>query len=485
MNKLVTLLLVLIVIPAVYADIKLDGFSKLNYNLGDNIDVNGYVIESAEVQGILKMELVCNETVPVYFNLINLGVNERYGFSQTVPIRESMVGECYLSVKLEEDDRVVSEADSEIISISNELRLDAVTNKINYDPGEEVVVSGSVETSNGNIVDKASVVVEVDGRKYNEEVSNGMFENVFNLAYDVKSGEYNILVSVEDDFGNIGEGEISIKVESVVSKIEVDIDRLMFKPNEEVSFIPKVYDQADELMTESVVFELVNDNEVKDVVNVNSDEEYRFKLDEFASPGVWVIRLRNGDVVKEQEITVDEVKEIKMWLGNSTLFVKNIGNVDYNDEIEVDLKGDKTFKITKTRTIIPGQTVSIDLEDEVPDGEYEVVTPGNLVTGNVVLGTGEGKVNVTKTAGYVVLGILFLFLIYMVARRGKKGNVVNREREKKEGKKMLEKLKTPQKKPRFGFSEPKVNEGDIKHWVEKATGEKQNDDKKGLFEMFK
>src|SRR3989338_6800539 len=100
MKRLFLILTMLFPIPVIYADISLDGIGKQSYNLGDSIDISGYVLENNAVEGILKMDLICGESVPVYFNLINLMADDRYSFSQTIPVRKSMVGECYLDVKL-------------------------------------------------------------------------------------------------------------------------------------------------------------------------------------------------------------------------------------------------------------------------------------------------------------------------------------------------------------------------------------------------
>jgi len=473
------------VIPVAYADIYIDSFSKQNYNLGEEIGVNGYVLQSGAVQGIFKMDFVCNQSTPVFFNLINLEPDEKYDFSQTFPLRKSMVGDCYVSVKLEEDS-LISSKESDTVQVSNELKISVRTSKITYFPREGVVVSGDVETINGNIVAKGNVVVEIDGRKYNGEINEGLFSYTLNLPEDVTGGEHNIFISAEDNYGNLGSGEIKISVESVVTNINLEVGNLVYKPGEDVSLTAHVYDQAGDSMDSSIVFELVDPNgNVKEVRNIASNQEFTFKIEDMSVPGGWILRAREGTVVEEEIITVDILKKVDMWLVNNTLFVKNIGNVDYEDTIEVDLKGEKMYQLSKTQLIKPGQTIEFDLSDDVPSGEYEVVVPSNnLITGNVVLGSGKAGLN--KNAGYFVVGILFLFLIYMVAKRGGSSSSDGRlrQREIMEGRKMREKLTQPVKKPRFGFSERKINESDMKHWVEKATGEKK-DDNKGLFDVFK
>ena len=483
MKQLFIILIVLIAIPAVYAEVYIDGFSKQNYNLGEKLQVNGYVLEDGAVQGIFKMDLVCNETVPVFFNLINLEANERYDFSQTIPLRNSMVGDCYISAILEENSVLVSSENSDTITVSDKLNLTVRTNKERYLPNEEVVISGDVNTVNAQIVGKGNIVVSIDGKRYNGEITDGWYSYTLNLPENVKGGEHNIVIDSEDVYGNRGSTDAKINVESVVKSINLEISSLMYKPGDLVKFIPHVYDQAADEIDRNVVFEFVDkDGNVKNVYNINTNEEYGFKLDSIAAPGEWTIRVRDDAVIGKEIITVDAVKQIDTWLENETLYAKNTGNVDYNDEIEIDLKGDKTYQIRKTKLIKPGQTVSIDLSTDVPSGNYDIVVPSNnLITGNVVFGDGKST---SKTAGYVVVGFLFLFLIYMVVKRS--GNSErNRRREILEGKRMKKKLTEQVPKPRFGYSEPKVNEKDMKHWIEKATGEKKDNSQKGIFDMFK
>ena len=267
------ILTILFAIPVVYADISLDGIGKQSYNLGDSIDISGYVLENNAVEGILKMDLVCGESVPVYFNLINLMADDRYSFSQTIPVRKSMVGECYLSVKLTDSkNNVVSERDSEKISISDKLNVAIKVNKFDFLPGELVSIDGAVDASSGKIVDKASVVFDFNGKRYNGEIdNNGLFNNSFNLADNIKSGEHRVIVYVEDPSGNTGNSEIRIKVASVITKIKINTNKIVFEPGEELVITPNVYDQADELVNGNVVLELVNPDGKTESKNINGN----------------------------------------------------------------------------------------------------------------------------------------------------------------------------------------------------------------------
>ena len=481
------ILTILFAIPVVYADISLDGIGKQSYNLGDSIDISGYVLENNAVEGILKMDLVCGESVPVYFNLINLMADDRYSFSQTIPVRKSMVGECYLSVKLTDSkNNVVSERDSEKISISDKLNVAIKVNKFDFLPGELVSIDGAVDASSGKIVDKASAVLDFNGKRYNGEIdNNGLFNNSFNLADNIKSGEHRVIVYVEDPSGNTGNSEIRIKVASVITKIKINTNKIVFEPGEEIVIIPNVYDQADELVNGNVVLELVDPDGKIESRNINGNSEFKLSFDRFALPGIWIIRIKDGELVNEEKITVNEVRDIDTELNGSTLFITNIGNVDYNDIIKFDLNGEKSYQVNKEVSIKPNQTVIIDLEEEeIPGGQYQIVSPGNMITGNVVLTSKTGQ-TITETAGYIILSVVFLFIVYTFVKK-KKVKEDFRKIQRLEGKKAAEKIrkvKYPQATTRFGYPVPKMNESDVKHWIDKATNAPKEENK-GSFGIF-
>ena len=488
MKRLFWILTILFVIPMVYADISLDGIGKQSYNLGDNIDISGYVLENKAVEGILKMDLVCGESVPVYFNLINLLADDKYSFSQTIPVRKSMIGECYLSVKLTDSkNNVVSEKDSEKISVSDKLNVAVKVNKVDFLPGEEVVIDGAVDASSGKVIDKANVVFDFNGKRYNGEIDDkGIFNNSFSLADNIKSGEHKIIVYVEDPYGNTGNSEIKISIASVITKIKINLNKIVFEPREQLVITPNVYDQADDLINGNVVLELDDPNGKAEIKNINGNSEFKFSFDQFVIPGMWTVKVKDGEVVSEEKITVNEVRDIDTELNGSILFITNIGNVDYNDIIKLDLNGKKSYQVNKEVSIKPNQTIVIDLEEEeIPGGQYQVASPGNMITGNVVLTSKTGQ-TITETAGYIILSVIILFIVYTFVKK-KKVKEDFRKIQRLDGKRAADKIrkvKYPQTTTRFGYPVPKVNESDMKHWIDKATNDTPKKEDKSGFGIF-
>ena len=70
------------------------------------------------------------------------------------------------------------------------------------------------------------------------------------------------------------------------------------------------------------------------------------------------------------------------------VYIKNIGNVDYDEEVTIILENDgKKYAINKKISLKPKEQIVIDLSKEVPEGNYEITLPaldGSDINGNAI-----------------------------------------------------------------------------------------------------
>lgn len=434
-----------LVSPIVLAGISLEGFNTVDYNLGDNIIIGGTILYSESIEGRLNIDLVCSENViPVYFYLVDLRENVPYDFLEGVPARENMLGDCYFWVKLSNDDGLLLETTSEKIHIKDELNINAELDGSIKNPGEVIEINGDVKKINGlNLKEGTLTLILDDIEKYSSRVLYGVFNYKLTLESDIKSGKHELTINAEDGKGNNGKIDIGFEVNAIPTDLKIEMSSTSLKPNDVLTLKILISDQAGDLLNKGVVVDFFNQyNEAEYSVTENSGNLIGFKIPEFASPGVWKLKAVSGNLLRWYTFTVQEVVDKEIKLEGSILTVRNIGNVDYNEDVQIDLnKNGKSYTIIKKTSLKPNQIISIDLTKEIPAGEYNYNVAGSAITGNVVLEHGVMDLSGSKLTGYAALVFVLVFLMFLVFARGKRVALNQREREVAQGRKRLEELR--------------------------------------------
>jgi hypothetical protein len=157
MKKIVILLFIAILfLNVVNAEIGITDFDGENYNLGDSIDLSGYI---REIEGFVTLEI--NSMCDNNSKMVHLSsVQEGDEFEVMVPARESMLGDCNFNINLKDDeDNILETADSEGFSVIRDLRVEGETNILSQKPGEQVIVNGVIRKSKGIRVESGSVAL--------------------------------------------------------------------------------------------------------------------------------------------------------------------------------------------------------------------------------------------------------------------------------------------------------------------------------------
>jgi len=408
------------------AEIYIEGLENERYNLGEVVLFEGYVQESGKFSGTLEINAFCsNETKTLLFSLINLDAGEKHGFSQDFPITKEIEGTCYFLVNVN-GGGVSEEKKSGDFAVTNELRVDSDIDVLTQKPGNDIVVSGVVRKSNGLRVESGSVALTLDGKVYGVGLSDGAFSHRITLAKDIDSGEQTVFVKARDLNENEGSSEIKFRVISIPEKLTININKDLYKPNENLAATVFLNDQSGDNVFGSSTVQLVDPNGNDVIIKVvDNGNEFQLFLDEVTLPGTWILKAESKGFQTSKKFYVEEIKEkeVKLLEGNK-LVIRNIGNVDYDGPIEIELNREngEEFRIIKETSLKPNQTIIIDLDSEVPTGSYDVKVGGNLITGNVVLeGSAIENLKENSTAGYFALVFVFLFLIFVVITKGRRG----------------------------------------------------------------
>lgn len=468
----------------VFAGITIDGLERTEYNLGDKINIKGKISYDETVIGALKIDLVCGDTsLPVYFSLVDINAGKSFEFNQDIPTRVSLLGDCKFVVTVEGavDDY---EKESGNFKVSDELKVDVNVNVLVVDPGSEVVITGTAYRLNGEIVENGKASIEVDKDKKELNLENGLFEYNLGVSSTAKSGKHEIIFKVEDLIGNKGEDTTNFKVRAIPKWVELIVDE-SYKPGAVINGKALLHDQANDLIDEDAIVEIYNsESKLEYTKTVGTSDAFGIELGEFEKPGTWRVKVKTAELTSEKSFAVSEVKSKEMWIEGGMLYVRNTGNVDYTDPVQITLEGDSEVSFIKTTSIKPNQTIEVDLNNEVDySGEYGLSVEGYpSITGNVVL---EGKKAFGGSGlGWIALTFVFIFFIYVVYKRGrrfvgKKGKSIKDIRAK--GKGILE---------RTGTKEDETKQKDINYLVNKVKKEnpintnKNNSDDSNMFRIF-
>ncbi|MDP3918957.1 MAG: hypothetical protein Q8Q35_03595, partial [Nanoarchaeota archaeon] len=521
MKKSVILaLMLLIIIPAVSASINLNDLSQRQYNIGDAITVDGYIVAEEKIEGYMQMSYLCdNKTYPLQLIPLDMIKNERLELNDlTMPLMKvssSMKGLCRVKSEIlvagkaiDQDmtnsfevttdligdfsidnpqlqlgdnflfEGTVEQLDGDPIegsaelyfvqngveyligfidieagyidyeytffsgyagdyevnvlvrdtygneqafedvvdfSVTDELFVFLDTNTDSVLPGEYVNVFGNVKTITQEYVTSGSIEVSLDGTIYSTELSDSQYTYDLWTETDIKSGEHEINVNVRDSYGNKGSATGSVTIIPKATSLSVIMLNDSVKPQEEVFIQASIFDQAGDLMDDGLTLDIYDSNgKLVDSIGAYSGEAEAYGIEQFAEPGSWTVTAREG--AEEEEMTssttfnVEAVQELDFYVMNDKLYITNIGNVKYTDEIEIQLEGlDEDFVIKQTKKLSPNQTTTIDLSSEVPTGIYSL----SMITGNDVAeidGVAIENGKDLKSVGglYTLLAILFI-----------------------------------------------------------------------------
>jgi hypothetical protein len=464
MNRRWFVLLVVLFLPLVYAEISLDSLEEGKYNLGESVSLSGYFQNSEVFTGDLEIKSVCgNESKTAFFSLLTLDKDERYEFSQDYSVGEDFTGSCYFDVIATGDSGGNEQKKSEEYTITRELRVDADIDILSQKPGKEVIVSGVIRKINGIRVESGSVALTLDGKVYASGLSDGAFSYEMVLPLDINSGDQKVIIQATDLIGNEGVGEVDFRVISIPSDLIISFDKAEYKPKDRVLATVFLNDQSGKNVVGSSTVQLIDPNGDRELTKVvDNGNDFEVFLSELSLPGTWTLKAENKDFEANKKFYVEEVKSKEVKLLENTLIVRNTGNVNYDEPIQVNLIGDdgEEFSVIKKTSLKPNQTLVLDLNDEAPGGNYDVEVGGSLITGKVVLeGSSLSSLSGGAATGYVALIFVFLFLVIVVVSKGRK-RLSRRSVARERGKEIL--LKKEDKE------ETKVRKEDVDHMLKKA-----------------
>ncbi len=416
-----SLLLVSLSIVCVSAKISLSETSG-TYNLGDSIYTT-VTLTPQSVRGIFEINLVCEgQTVNLYKispAQSSFSVGEEQKINHEILLLPEYIGNlsgsCYVSAKIADET-----ASTKPFQISDSIAITATLDKENYNPGEIVILNLNAVKANGK---NLNGFVEGSGAfDFSSNVDNGVRKETLMLEENEESGDYELILNVYDRdtetlrILNIGNISLKFKVNQVPFSLPISLGSLEARPGENYEFGLDLYDQSGKEMNGSVSVLLIPPNGKETPLTVNSGSTGSVTLQTNSTPGTWRILASFGELEDEKEFTVLDLEKIEFGFIEETslLVIRNIGNVPYDEAIEIQIGGN-----IETLNLNIGVGEERRFRLKAPDGEYTVrVASGDSQVERTLLLTGRA-ISVRDSGGLNVLSsypIIWIFIgIVLVA----------------------------------------------------------------------
>ena len=163
-----------LLVPIAYADVDFAGPLNEHYNLGDKIQVEA-LLQNPE-PGLLKASIDCSSRSVLYFVT---PIDENSPSQISIPeytASQPLIGDCHLALAIDSlDGNGKSERSSSEFKITNEIIVDAVSDKLEYKPSETIKISGTARKKSGLDLRNATIYISLDDETKSLE-GEGSFE---------------------------------------------------------------------------------------------------------------------------------------------------------------------------------------------------------------------------------------------------------------------------------------------------------------------
>ncbi|MBS3072965.1 DUF4625 domain-containing protein [Candidatus Pacearchaeota archaeon] len=424
---------------------------KSSIMLGDSVTLTGtlYKANGDLLDGTAEIYLVYgSEEYLMGFVDVTNGA-----FIYTTEISATSPGTYYISLTARDsysNEETFTKAESFTVSDALSVYLD--TNALSFYPSDVLNVFGDVQTDLNGAVSSAVVEVALDDTKVSTSLDQSKFTQDLIIPSDITTGTHDVSVSARDTFGNTGETSIEIEILPLATSIEVFSSNSTLVPEDLITLTSNLYDQTDEFMSDSLLLQVYDsDNNLVSERTINSGESITYQIPQYATPGLWEARASysstKSSVSTSLSFTIEEVQALDYRIEGDILYLTNIGNVRYTEDLNIPVEGiDQAYLISRTKRLDPSESIAIDLTDELPTGTYTLSIPTGFGIIEESLSIEDGKSASSLTWLYTILVIaLIAGISYLTYTRVKPKKTKEKEIASKKNAKEKIKLYDPKR----------------------------------------
>jgi hypothetical protein len=431
-KEFIFIIFTLMIISSVSAEIIVLQQPKSVYNVDDTITIPITIKAIDEISGTFSMDLLCGggKQINFYRNGVSLTPGEEKTLETSLILTKDSIGEtlgtCKIKGSIEQEYVILNE-----FKISDLLIVQPNTEQIEFEPGQNILIKGSVvkeneQDSNGFV----SIEITTDNSSENilqtGTISNSFYSVNITLPENMKAGKYLVKVNAYELDNkarqtNKGFANYNINIKQVPRSLEVVFETSQVEPNTNLKVKAVLHDQTGEKISSDSIISIKKGTGTNSIVQQQSeiptDEYLEFFIAYNEPPSNWSVFAVSNQLTAEATFTIIEKKAIEVEVLNDTVLITNKGNVFYNDSVVI--------KIGENQTVDLNVSLNVDENKEyklkAPDGTWEVEVLNSK--GDVLLtamATLEGKAvgikeNGSKTGFLKFIGtVVWAFIILLL-----------------------------------------------------------------------
>lgn len=394
------------------------------YNKGDDFGINVSLMRTDQVNGFLEVSIECESgIVELYKSPIALKASQRKNIEITTILEKSVIGDSLgkCNVKGSYSDESIKSRD---FTISKEITVSSNIVKNSFNPGEELIFSGNAIKKNGKNLN-GFLETSISGINNIVSIVDGKFNSSLNLPNDLAAGEQILILRAYEKDSNsevINEGILNsnIKISQVAKEIKVALNKDSLIPGEELIYTLLVYDQTGQEMKVNSDSKII-DSKGRTILTrtITSSDAQTFPSQSNSSAGKWSIEGKVDSLSVKKDFNVEKLEKISFEMFNTSLVVRNIGNVYYNKSVEI-----KIGEVSENKVITLNIGESKKFKLAAPDGNYQInINEGSesqnlgsvFLTGKTVSVKDESKTEFLTSAVTWVWVVILILLGLAVA----------------------------------------------------------------------
>ncbi len=188
-------------IPAATAEITVVSPEQTTFNFGDQLNIEGTIVETADHTGFLKFELDCGETEVLATRAVTLRANTERDFEETFTIPQTITGNCKLRVAFESNNAIITETASTAFTVTSALNAPLALSKESVQLGDKVSIAGTITKMDGKAIEGVAKASFKQGKDIIVQDIVKITKGKFSYTYDTEdspAGSYEISVEITD-----------------------------------------------------------------------------------------------------------------------------------------------------------------------------------------------------------------------------------------------------------------------------------------------
>jgi hypothetical protein len=366
---LVLLSIIFLNLNSSFAEIKINNIED-SYYIGQNIIINSEINYKKDIYGFIEYIIKCNQKetffykspITIKFNEATIINNIEFFLSENF-VKSS--NSCYIIAKLlNQENEALNDYKSKSFKIERNFNLSVNINKNKFLAGE--IINLKIYLNVPNQVFNGAIIDIIINKKLARYESNEKYNEIeYALPLDIKSGNHEGIIQIEDIYGNKDEEIINIEIMQTPTTLRNVMLKEIYYTNKDkiIEFRPTLYDQGySDINNANIIIKIFDPNN-KEIISdqVLSKRKFGFELTNKSIPGNYKVISKFNDIIEENVFKVinSEYKQ-DIDLRNNIENNLNNKNKKFTEEIsekkEIDTTNNNNSKwiiIWRFLTVIP------------------------------------------------------------------------------------------------------------------------------------